>query len=88
MDDLVTDKRGRSAETVKAMFGLLTELARKEGCDQLCRDSAVWRHKAHRFYLKDRVDIGCFHFVLLIGRTDHAADDLPQRNSMNEAQDC
>lgn len=64
VDDLVTDKHHRSKGTGKMMFSWLVEYARKEGCDELRLDSAVYRHDAHRFYLRERMDINCFNFSM------------------------
>lgn len=64
VDDLVTDKSCRSRGTGKTMFCWLLDYAYKEGCDELRLDSAVYRHEAHRFYLRERMDISCFNFSL------------------------
>jgi GNAT superfamily N-acetyltransferase len=76
VDDLVTDKRHRSTGAGKAMFRWLVEHARKEGCRQLRLDSAVWRHRAHRFYLREGMDIDCFHFSLNLAKADECPDDV------------
>jgi GNAT superfamily N-acetyltransferase len=64
VDDLVTDGKRRSNGAGKAMLKWLVELARKERCDEVRLDSAVYRHEAHRFYLRERMDIACFNFRL------------------------
>lgn len=64
VDDLVTDKNCRSKGVGKMMFSWLVEYARQQGCDELRLDSAVYRHEAHRFYLRERMDINCFNFSL------------------------
>ncbi len=64
VDDLVTDTRGRSALAGKVMFAWLREYADDEGCDEIRLDSAVSRHDAHRFYLRERMDIAGFSFRL------------------------
>ena len=70
VDDLVTNKNLRSKGVGKMMFSWLVDYACKEGCDELRLDSAVYRHEAHRFYLRERMDISCFNFsVDLRGRS-------------------
>lgn len=64
VDDLVTDEASRSTGAGKAMFDWLVAYAREHGCGELRLDSAVYRHGAHRFYLRERMDIACFHFKL------------------------
>jgi GNAT superfamily N-acetyltransferase len=66
VDDLVTDEGCRSRGSGKAMFEWLVQTARAAGCDELRLDSAVYRHAAHRFYLRERMDIACFNFRLVI----------------------
>jgi GNAT superfamily N-acetyltransferase len=66
VDDLVTDEIWRSHGFGKAMFDWLVNLARKTQCDELRLDSAVSRHDAHRFYLRERMDIVCIHFRLAL----------------------
>lgn len=74
VDDLVTDNRLRSTGAGRAMFTWLVDQARKEGCGQLRLDSAVWRHRAHRFYLRERMNIDCFHFRLDIDGSNEPPD--------------
>lgn len=64
VDDLVTDEVARSSGAGRAMFAWLTKYAKENGCDELRLDSAVYRHGAHRFYLRERMDIACFNFKL------------------------
>lgn len=64
VDDLVTDEKTRSKGAGKAMFAWLVRYARRHKCDELRLDSAVYRHGAHRFYLRERMDIACFNFRL------------------------
>jgi GNAT superfamily N-acetyltransferase len=64
VDDLVTDENRRSRGAGQAMFRWLVREARKRKCDELRLDSAVYRHEAHRFYLRERMDIACFNFQL------------------------
>jgi GNAT superfamily N-acetyltransferase len=69
VDDLVTDERYRSKGAGKAMFDWLVERARENHCDELRLDSAVYRHGAHRFYIRAGMDIVCFHFRLALDAT-------------------
>lgn len=64
VDDLVTDKARRSRGAGKVMFDWLVLEARSARCAELRLDSALWRNDAHRFYLRERMDIACFHFKL------------------------
>jgi GNAT superfamily N-acetyltransferase len=64
VDDLVTDADFRSTGAGEAMFGWLAKLAENAGCGELRLDSAVERHGAHRFYLRERMNIACFNFRL------------------------
>ena len=66
VDDLVTDENARSKDYGKRMMEWLLQEARKNGCGQLHLDSGVQRHSAHRFYLRERMDITCYHFALLV----------------------
>lgn len=66
VDDLVTAKRRRSKGDGKAMFKWLVKQARNLQCGELRLDSALERHQAHRFYLRERMDIVCFHFRLTL----------------------
>ena len=62
VDDLVTSENARSRGHGKAMIDWLRELARSEGCTHLHLDSGTQRHRAHRFYLREGMDIASFHF--------------------------
>ena len=64
VDDLVTAKEERSRGAGKAMFKWLIAFAKRTRCEELRLDSAVYRHEAHRFYLRERMDIACFNFRL------------------------
>lgn len=63
VDDLVSDQNGRSKSYGKQMLAWLVEEARSNGCQEFHLDSGVQRHAAHRFYLRERMDINCFHFA-------------------------
>lgn len=62
VDDLVTDEGARSKGLGGELMGWLAALARQEGCARLELDSGVQRHAAHRFYLRERMRISCYHF--------------------------
>jgi GNAT superfamily N-acetyltransferase len=64
VDDLVSDQNARSKNYGKQMMDWLLAEARQNGCQELHLDSGVQRHAAHRFYLRERMDITCFHFAL------------------------
>ena len=66
VDDLVSDQNGRSKNYGKQMMDWLLAEARKHGCQELHLDSGVQRHGAHRFYLRERMDITCYHFAMKI----------------------
>ena len=63
VDELVTDSRSRSHGLGSKALKALVEYAKKAGCGQLRLDSKLNRHRAHRFYLRERMDIECFHFL-------------------------
>jgi len=64
VDDLVTPEALRSAGHGHLLMDWLKEEGRRQGCRQLHLDSGVQRHAAHRFYLRERMDISCFHFAV------------------------
>jgi GNAT superfamily N-acetyltransferase len=70
VDDLVTEETCRSRGLGKAMLRWLVETARDAQCDELRLDAATYRHGAQRFYLRERMDIACFHFRLVIEETE------------------
>jgi GNAT superfamily N-acetyltransferase len=63
VDDLVSDQNGRSKSYGKQMLAWLVDEARTHGCQEFHLDSGVQRHAAHRFYMRERMDITCFHFA-------------------------
>jgi GNAT superfamily N-acetyltransferase len=64
LDDLVTDDASRSCGYGDKLFDWLVAHARSRGCDVLHLDSGTQRVDAHRFYLRKRMNISCFHFEL------------------------
>ena len=65
VDDLITDERARSKNHGRELMAWLVDEAKKHGCGQLHLDSGVQRHAAHRFYLRERMDITAYHFALV-----------------------
>ncbi len=64
VDDLVTDATQRSHGHGRALLSWLADQARLQGCAQLELDSGVQRFEAHRFYLRERMHISAYHFVI------------------------
>lgn len=64
VDDLVTSGGERSRGHGQALFDWLVKHAEEIGCEEFQLDSAVHRFGAHRFYLRNRMDITCHHFGL------------------------
>jgi hypothetical protein len=64
LDDLVSPESERSKGSGKEVFAWLVKLAKDADCSQLHLDSGVQRHGAHRFYLRERMDIVFYHFAL------------------------
>jgi GNAT superfamily N-acetyltransferase len=62
VDDLVTDDGARSRGFGQQLLDWLKAEARAHGCGELHLDSGVQRHGAHRFYLRERMDIASYHF--------------------------
>jgi GNAT superfamily N-acetyltransferase len=62
VDDLVTADNVRSRGYGKLLLDWLKNAARAEGCASLQLDSGVQRYSAHRFYLRERMDITSHHF--------------------------
>ncbi|MBD0709133.1 MULTISPECIES: GNAT family N-acetyltransferase [unclassified Streptomyces] len=62
VDDLVTAAADRSTGVGHALLAHLEAHARAAGCHELDLDSGTHRTGAHRFYLRERLDIVAFHF--------------------------
>jgi len=62
VDDLVTDEQRRGAGHGGLLFDWLVAEAKRSGCDEFHLDSGVQRFAAHRFYLKNGMDISSHHF--------------------------
>lgn len=63
VDDLSTTNTVRSTGVGGALLGELRSRALTAGCHILDLDSGVQRHDAHRFYLRERMDITSHHFA-------------------------
>ena len=63
VDDLSTTGTARSSGVGAALLDELRSRARAEGCHVLDLDSGVQRHDAHRFYLRERMEITSHHFA-------------------------
>ena len=63
VDDLVTASGRRSTGVGAALLRSLEATARARGCLLLELDSGTARKRAHAFYLRERMEIGAFHFV-------------------------
>ena len=64
VDDLVTGEKSRSAGHGRKLMEWLLAKARAERCDELHLDSGVQRFGAHRFYLREGMDITSHHFTI------------------------
>ena len=62
VDDLVTSAASRSKGHGKILIDWLRNLAIDSDCTHLHLDSGTQRHRAHRFYLRQGMDISSFHF--------------------------
>ena len=62
VDDLVTTSDSRSKGYGETMLDWLRTVAKETGCTHLHLDSGTQRHRAHRFYLNQGLDIASFHF--------------------------
>ncbi|ODU06105.1 MAG: hypothetical protein ABS81_05590 [Pseudonocardia sp. SCN 72-86] len=64
VDDLVTSEAHRSRGFASRMLAELRSRSRTGDCVRLELDSGVTNTRAHRFYLRERLDIGAFHFAM------------------------
>jgi len=62
VDDLVTSQDCRSKGFGKMLIDWLRDRALENDCQYLHLDSGTQRHRAHRFYLREGMDIASFHF--------------------------
>lgn len=70
VDDLVTLSSRRSRGFGAALLSWLTELAAKEGCNQLHLDSGIQRRDAHRFYEREQMKLASYHFSKIIAPSE------------------
>lgn len=63
VDDLVASNGARSQGVGAALLRELEQRARDAGCRVLELDSGVQRYAAHRFYLRERMNINAHHFA-------------------------
>jgi len=63
IDDIVTAATNRSAGLGHALLAELRQRAHAADCHLLDLDSATNRADAHRFYMRERMSIGAFHFI-------------------------
>ena len=68
VDDLVTLGGQRSRGHGQQLFDWLLGHAERKGCEEFHLDSGVQRFGAHRFYLRNRMEIVAHHFGLRLGR--------------------
>lgn len=61
-DDLVTDEAMRSKGAGRAMIAYMERVGRERGCDVLALDSGTQRQQAHKFYFREGLVVGSFHF--------------------------
>lgn len=62
VDDLVTREACRSKGHGKILIDWLRNVAIDSDCTHLHLDSGTQRHRAHRFYLRQGMNIASFHF--------------------------
>ena len=62
LDDLVTREKSRSKGYGQIMFDWLEEQAKENDCEEIHLDSGSGRKGAHRFYLKNYMEIVGFPF--------------------------
>lgn len=69
VDDLVTTSQSRSAGYGKILLDWLRDVAKEAGCAWLHLDSGTQRHRAHRFYFMQGMQISSFHFSQKLDET-------------------
>lgn len=63
VDDLSTLDGARSKHYGRQILAWLRNLAIAQGCKAIHLDSGVQRHRAHKFYLNQNMDIVAHHFT-------------------------
>ena len=61
-DDLVTDEASRSKGVGHALVEHMEQVGMSRGCDTLALDSGTQRQRAHKFYFREGLTVGAFHF--------------------------
>ncbi len=69
VDDLVTTSESRSAGYGKILLDWLRTVAQEADCGWLHLDSGTQRHRAHRFYFMQGMQISSFHFSQKLDET-------------------
>ncbi|MEE6450985.1 GNAT family N-acetyltransferase [Gottfriedia acidiceleris] len=64
VDDLITSENHRKKGYAQLLWNWLMNEAKQNNCEQFHLDSGVQRYDAHRFYLKNSLNITCHHFQL------------------------
>ncbi len=62
-DDLITDEKRRSAGVGAALIAYMVGVSRDRGVDTLALDSGTQRQQAHKFYFREGLAVGAFHFT-------------------------
>jgi GNAT superfamily N-acetyltransferase len=62
-DDLVTDETRRSGGVGAALIEYMVRESRARGVDTFALDSGVQRAQAHKFYFREGMTVGAFHFT-------------------------
>ncbi|HEY5801417.1 MAG TPA: GNAT family N-acetyltransferase [Burkholderiaceae bacterium] len=63
LDDLITHPEMKKAGLAQALMDALMATAKAEGCDEFHLDTGYQRHDAHRFYLKNGLELNCHHLA-------------------------
>ena len=69
VDDLVTSEASRSHAYGATLLQWLIQYARDKDCDSFDLDSGVHRFRAHRFYFREGMHVGAYHFTLSLRDT-------------------
>ncbi|WP_235822217.1 GNAT family N-acetyltransferase [Gottfriedia luciferensis] len=66
VDDLITNEKFRKNGYAQVLWDWLVQEAKDNHCQQFHLDSGVQRYDAHRFYLKNKLNITCHHFQMTL----------------------
>ncbi|REJ83424.1 MAG: GNAT family N-acetyltransferase [Acidobacteria bacterium] len=67
VDDLVTDSGMRSLGLGQRLINWLFDETTRRGCEAIHLDSGVHRFDAHRFYMRNGLEIRSHHFSRIVG---------------------